>query len=174
MNVKKVKLADIDPRFDARIRPVDGGFAQIVADSFAERGQDTPIEIRYGSGEEGAPKYILVAGARRLFAAQILGWDSLDAIISKLNADQARLREIDDNLLRDDLDVLSRARSLYERKEVYLRLYPQTAHGGDRVSEQVATVATFEGPPFTGQAAARQGVSAPKGRAYMAQYQART
>ncbi|MFT8680123.1 ParB N-terminal domain-containing protein [Gluconacetobacter sp.] len=172
MNVKKVKLADIDPRFDARIRPVDSGFAGIVAESFAERGQDTPIEIRYGSGEEGAPKYILVAGARRLFAAQMLGWDSLDAIISKLNADQARLREIDDNLLRDDLDVLSRARSLYERKEVYLRLYPQTRNGGDRLSEQFATVANCSAPRFTVDAADKLGVSERSIQGYIALYRA--
>lgn len=56
MNVKKIALADIDPRSGQRIRPVNDGYVEIISQSFIERGQDTPIEVRYGSGAEGAPK----------------------------------------------------------------------------------------------------------------------
>ncbi|MFT9091536.1 MAG: ParB N-terminal domain-containing protein [Gluconacetobacter sp.] len=172
MNVKKVKLADIDPRFDGRIRPVVEGVAQIYAESFLERGQDTAIEVRYGSGEEGAPKFILVAGGHRYRAAQIAGWDALDAVISKLNADEARLKEIDENLYKHELDVLSRARSLYERKEVYLRLFPETRHGGDRKVGQVATVATCSPPRFAVDAADKMGISERTIHGYIALYRA--
>jgi ParB family transcriptional regulator, chromosome partitioning protein len=172
MNVKKVKLADIDPRIDGRIRPADEGFVQIVAESFRERGQDTPIEIRYGSGEEGAPKYLLVAGLQRYCAAQVVGWDALDATISKLNADEARLKEIDENLIRHELDVLSRARSLYERKEVYLRLFPATRNGGDRKSDQFATVANCLAPRFAVDAADKMGISERTIHGYIALYRA--
>jgi ParB family transcriptional regulator, chromosome partitioning protein len=173
MNVKKVKLADIDPRIEGRIRPVDEGVAQIYAESFLERGQDTAIEVRYGAGEEGAPKFILVAGGHRFRAAQIAGWDALDAVISKLNADEARLKEIDENLLKHDLDVLSRSRSLYERKEIYLRLHPETRNGVNQHSG-FATVANPAPtvPRFAVDAADKMGISERTVHGYIALYRA--
>ncbi|BCK77197.1 parB-like nuclease [Acetobacter aceti NRIC 0242] len=169
MNVKKIALADIDPRTNDRIRPVNEGYVEIIAQSFIERGQDTPIEVRYGTGAEGSPKYILVAGGHRLAAAHLAGWNEVSASVSKLNADQARLKEIDENLIRQELDILSRARSLFERKELYLRLYPETRNGGDRVSDQFATVANCL-PRFAVDAAARMGVSERTVHGYVSLY----
>lgn len=168
MNVKKVKLADIDPRIDGRIRPVDESHAEIIAEAFKERGQETAIVVRYGSGAEGAPKYILVSGAHRLRAAEIAKWDSIDASITKLNADEARLQEIDENLIRQELDVLSRARCLYERKELYLKLHPETKLGVNQHSG-IATVAN-PAPRFALDAAARMGVSERTVHAYVSLY----
>ncbi|MBY4640323.1 ParB N-terminal domain-containing protein [Gluconacetobacter entanii] len=170
MNVKKLKLADIDPRIEARIRPINEGYAEILAASFKERGQDTAIEVRYGSGEEDAPKYILVAGGHRFRAAELAEWTEINASISKLNADEARIKEIDENLLRQELDVLSRARSLYERKEVYLKLNPTTGHGGRRKKYQVPTIGTCSTPRFSVDAASRIGVSESTIHAYIALY----
>ncbi|GAN98072.1 chromosome partitioning nuclease protein ParB [Komagataeibacter europaeus NBRC 3261] len=172
MNVKKIKLADIDPRIEGRIRPINEGYAEILAESFKERGQDTAIEVRHGSGEEGAPKYILVAGGHRFRAAELAEWTDINASISKLNADEARLKEIDENLLRQELDVLSRARSLYERKEVYLKLYPQKRNGGDRVSDQFARGANCSVPRFTVDAADKMGVSERMVHKYVGLYRA--
>ncbi|KON63156.1 hypothetical protein KOEU_33550 [Komagataeibacter europaeus] len=93
MNVKKIKLADIDPRTEGRIRPINEGYAGILAESFKERGQDTAIEVRYGSGEEGAPKYILVAGGHRFRAVELAEWTDINASISKLNAYASVQRE---------------------------------------------------------------------------------
>ncbi|WP_182356127.1 ParB N-terminal domain-containing protein [Komagataeibacter europaeus] len=159
MNVKKIKLADIDPQTEGHIRPINESYAGILAESFKERGQDTAIEVRYGSGKEGVPKYILVAGGHRFRAAELAEWTDINASISKLNADEARLKKIDENLLRQELDVLSRVRSLYERKELCLKLHPETQHGGMRKADQVATVATCSIPRFAVDAAVRMGVS---------------
>lgn len=170
MNVKKIKLADIDPRIEGRIRPINEGYAGILAESFKERGQDTAIEVRHGSGEEGAPKYILVAGGHRFRAAELAEWIDINASISKLNADEARLKEIDENLLRQELDVLSRARSLYERKELYLKLHPETRDGVNRHS-RFATVAN-PAPRFAVDAADRMGVSERTIHGYISLYRA--
>lgn len=51
----------------ASIRPVDESHAEIIAQAFEEHGQETAIVVRYGSGAEGAPKYI-DAEAWRAFA----------------------------------------------------------------------------------------------------------
>lgn len=168
MNVKKIKLADIDPRIDGRIRPVDKSHAAIIAQAFEERGQETAIVVRYGSGAEDAPKYILVSGAHRLRAAELVGWDSIDASITKLNADEARLQEIDENLIRQELDVLSRARCLYERKELYLKLHPETKLGVNQHSA-IETVAN-PAPRFALDAAARMGVSERTVHGYVSLY----
>ncbi|PYD48496.1 ParB N-terminal domain-containing protein [Novacetimonas pomaceti] len=170
MNVKKIKLADIDPRIEGRIRPINKGYAEILAASFAERGQDTAIEVRHGSGEEGAPKYILVAGGHRFRAAELAEWTDINASISKLNADEARLKEIDENLLRQELDVLSRARSLYERKEVYLKLHPETRDGVNQHSRFARGANPV--PRFAVDAADKMGVSERMVHKYVGLYRA--
>lgn len=168
MNVKKIKLTDIDPRIDGRIRPVDQSHADIIAQAFEERGQETAIVVRYGNGNEDTPKYILVSGAHRLRAAELVGWDTIDASITKLNADEARLQEIDENLIRQELDVLSRARCLYERKELYLKLHPETKLGVNQHSA-IETVAN-PAPRFALDAAMRMGVSERTVHAYVSLY----
>lgn len=75
---------------------------------------------------------ILVAGAHRQRAAEILGWTVIPAILREIDEDQARLVEIDENLMRRELNALDRAIFLLERKEVHERLHPETRHGGDR------------------------------------------
>jgi ParB family transcriptional regulator, chromosome partitioning protein len=41
------------------------------------------------------------------------------------------LREIDENLVRTDLNLLERAEHLLRRKELYERLHPETRKGGN-------------------------------------------
>lgn len=55
-------LASID--LGDRLRPIDPVWAQAIAASFAERGQDQPIVVR-PDGE----RFVLVTGGHRLAAA---------------------------------------------------------------------------------------------------------
>jgi ParB family chromosome partitioning protein len=72
---------------------------------------------------------MLIAGGHRLRAAEILGWSEIPAFVLDLDNDQARLAEIDENLVRHELIPLDRANFMAERKALYEKLYPETKHG---------------------------------------------
>ncbi len=71
----------------------------------------------------------LVAGAHRLAAARLLGWATIPAHVVEMDVSAARLAEIDENLVRNELTALERAEHLGERKKIYEAMYPHTKHG---------------------------------------------
>ena len=125
MNTLSVPLNAIDA--GERLREVDHDWAAVLVESIARQGQMTPIEVRATPG--GVRAYVLVAGAHRLRALELL--DRAEAICTVFEGGEldARLREIDENLMRHELTVLDRATFLAERKSVYEALYPETKHG---------------------------------------------
>lgn len=139
-----------------RLRDVDAAWVALLADEIGEKGLKQPIQIR-PIGE----RFELVAGAHRHAAISRLGWSEVSAIIEDLSDDEARLAEIDENLVRRELTILDRAIFLAERKAVWERLHPETQHGGDRKSrklqndDQVANIATR----FSREAAEKVGLS---------------
>lgn len=74
-------------------------------------------------------KHELVAGRHRLEAFKKLGRKSIPAIITEKGL-KADLAEIDENLIREELNVLERGECLRKRKEIYDELYPQPFKGG--------------------------------------------
>ena len=118
-----------------RLRVVDDDYAQLLASSIEDVGLMQPIEV----GKKTAKgRYPLIAGAHRLTAFRRLGLAEIPAVVVTASKLQAQLREIDENLMRRELTPLDRATFLAKRKEVYEALHPETKHGGDRKSEQVA------------------------------------
>ena len=144
-----IPLAMIDASH--RLREVNEAYAEVMAASFGDRGQRQPIEIvRRGDG------YRLVYGAHRYRAAQIAGWSDIKAVITEADDAELRLREIDENLIRQELTALDRARFLAERKRIYEALNPASKHGGDRRSDQVANMAVWS---FSADIAEKVGLS---------------
>lgn len=109
-----------------RLRPVDPAAVELLALSFQERGQDTPITVR---ASDVAGNFLLVAGAHRYAAASAIGWERMDAMVIEASDDEARLAEIDENLMRRELSALDRAVFLATRQDVYERMHPTAAHG---------------------------------------------
>ena len=110
-----------------RLRPVDADHVAVIAASIRERGRVLqPIAVtKTASGH-----WVLVAGAHRLAAAKQAGLTQIPAEVHEnLNGLQARMIEIDENLLRHELNPLDRAVFLAERKRVYEELHPETKHG---------------------------------------------
>lgn len=123
-----------------RLRSVNPDHAALIAESFRANGQMTPIEVR--RDEDG--KFVLVAGAHRLEAAKLAEMDQIAAIVTDFGRDEARLREIDENLCRRDLTELDRATFLAERKAVWARLNPEAIVFKNKKSRtNLSTIGTF-------------------------------
>jgi DNA modification methylase len=95
-----------------------------LADSIKEIGLLNPISV--------TSELCLIAGRNRIEACKSLGWDSIPALVVKLDRLHAELAEIDENLIRNELSVLERAESLARRKEIYELIYPDTRSVNER------------------------------------------
>lgn len=118
-----------------RLRLVDPDRALLLASNIEAEGLQVPVEVR-ATKKDG--RFQLVTGAHRVEAVRLLQWASIDAVVLAINADEARMREIDENLYRAELTELDRAVFLAEKKRLYEKMHPQTRHGGDRKSDQAA------------------------------------
>tara|TARA_R110001583_G_scaffold151740_2_gene303605 strand:+ start:108 stop:968 length:861 start_codon:yes stop_codon:yes gene_type:complete len=115
-----------------RLRAVDPDHVAVIAGSIRECGRVLqPVAVSMVYREKALrPTYVLVAGAHRLAAAQLAGLSEIPAeVYEGLSPLAARLIEIDENLLRHELNPLDRAVFLAERKAVYEDLHPETKHG---------------------------------------------
>lgn len=138
-----------------RLRAIDPNQALLIASSFEARGQDTAIQVRTANK---AGKHRLILGGHRMEAARLLGWETIDAIVREVSDDEARQIEIDENVYRAELTDLDRAVFLAEKKRLYEKAHPETKHGGDRRSDQVAIFGNLV-PRFTEEVCDRLGLS---------------
>ena len=130
--ILELPLASIEVGSD-RARDLDPAWAEGLAGSIREQGLMQPIVVH--ANDEG---YHLIAGLHRLEAFRLLGRETIPAIMQgAMTADEAKLAEVMENLARNELIALDRCHHLFELKQVWERLHPQTAHGGDRKSKAI-------------------------------------
>lgn len=103
-----------------------------LARSMAAQGQLQAIVI--------LPDGTLVAGGHRVAAARSLGWTTIRARIQDMDAVDAELAEIDENLYRRELTVLEQAEHLQRRMEL-LEIKGQRARPGDNQHTAATTTA---------------------------------
>lgn len=126
-----------------RLRNVEPAWVDHLAQLISDSGLHQPILVR-PKGE----RFELVAGEHRHAAVTKLGHETIMSVVEQLTDDEARLAEIDENLVRRELSVLDRAIFLAERKAVWERMHPETRHGGNKEASdktgkfQVAKLAT--------------------------------
>jgi ParB family chromosome partitioning protein len=112
-----------------RLRDADPDKVAEMIVSLRERGQLQPIEVLPAS-DDGM--YPLNIGLHRLLGARSLGWETLRAQIFDGSPLEARLREIDENLYRAELNPLDQGVFLAERRQIYEQLHGLVKRGGDR------------------------------------------
>jgi ParB family transcriptional regulator, chromosome partitioning protein len=66
--------------------------------------------------------FTLIAGLHRLTACQMLGFTEIECKVVTCDSDHARLAEIDENLIRNELEALERAELWLERDQILERL----------------------------------------------------
>ena len=131
MGVLIYNIAKIKPRKDNLMNHVDMPLDSIIiptrkrslnpdkanglASSMAQSGLINPITL----SDDGT----LLAGLHRIEAAKILQWQNIPAILIKgLDALQAELIEIDENVVRDELTALQYGAQLNRRNEILTEL----------------------------------------------------
>ena len=73
--------------------------------------------------------YTLIAGLHRIEAAKRLGWTEIECNVTSLAGLQAKLAEIDENIVRCDFSSMESNELLLRRKEIYESLHPETQQG---------------------------------------------
>ena len=102
-------------------READQEAVHKLADSITKIGLLNPITIDQD--------YNLIAGLHRLEAAKLLGWTEIESNVSSLEGLMAELAEIDENLIRCELNFVDESEQLARRKDLYEMLYPETKRG---------------------------------------------
>jgi ParB family chromosome partitioning protein len=106
-----------------RMRQLRPEVVDEVAASIEAEGLLQPIVVR--PHPEGAG-FLLVAGWHRFEAKRKLKHEAIECrVLDGLSADQARVAEIDENLIRADLTPSERAVH-HADKALYLKLHPET------------------------------------------------
>ena len=96
-------------------RPVKGEKVDQLKESIKANGLLNPITVDQ--------KLTLIAGLHRLTACKLLGLEVIEChIINYENAEQARLAEIDENLIRNELEPLERSELWLERDQILERM----------------------------------------------------
>jgi ParB/RepB/Spo0J family partition protein len=119
-----IKLADIivPPNRMRKLRPEK---VDEIAESMNARGLGQAILVT-----PQGDAFRLIFGHHRLEGARKLGWTDIRAEVREgLDADEAELIEIDENLIRADLGDAEQAAHHARRKELYLKLHPETGLG---------------------------------------------
>lgn len=112
-----------------RLRAADPAAVEAKRVSMRESGQIAPIMVRPAPGKPGW--FILVVGLHRLEAAIAEGWTDIRSDVRHLTDDQARLIEVDENLIGPSLTPLERAIFIDVRLQVWARLHPDRVDQGD-------------------------------------------
>lgn len=101
-----ISLAQITPNPYQPRKTFDAGEIKQLAGSLETNGLLQPITLREKNDGGG---YELLAGERRLRAAESLGWRKIAAIVKKVNDSQMAALALVENLQRQDLDPIEEA-----------------------------------------------------------------
>lgn len=126
MPEKNIGLGGVNVR-PGRLRALRPDVVAELVDSIRERGLINPITVR----PRDSGGYWLIAGLHRLNAHKKLKKATIRCnVLDKMEADQAEMIEIDENLIRADLTPAEEALFIDRRKELYEKLHPETKTGG--------------------------------------------
>lgn len=149
----KIKIAEI--KVGDNRREIDEANVSNLMKSIREVGLINSITVTAGNK--------LIAGAHRLEACKRLGWAEIECNVAELDGLKAELAEIDENLIRHNLNHIDEGEQLLRKKEIYEMLYPETKanavfRGNQHIRPNV-TVPVDHKKSFVDDSAEKMGVS---------------
>lgn len=127
-----------------RLRAVRQPHVEFFKAAIADEGFRGAITVRPAKADG---RYELVAGAHRLEAMLQLGRAEIPVDVQDMTDDEAELWEINENLVRHELNAKDRAVFLMTAKRIRQRIDENSRRGGDRRSTKVQTL-QFDPTPF--------------------------
>ena len=112
----KIKIVEI--KVGDNRREIDEANVANLMKSIREVGLINPITVTAGNK--------LIAGAHRLEACKRIGWEEIECNVAELDGLKAELAEIDENLIRHNMNHIDEGEQLLRKKEIYEMLYPET------------------------------------------------
>lgn len=130
--IADLRISDIEIPAE-RARYFNEGKALMLAGSIARQGLFHPVMVRKTDA-----RYRLISGLHRLRAHEMNQWLTIRcSLVEGISDEEAMLIEVMENLGRAELTALDRCRHIYELKQVWEKLHPETKNGGDRKSQKV-------------------------------------
>ncbi|MBP8951143.1 MAG: ParB/RepB/Spo0J family partition protein [Armatimonadetes bacterium] len=138
LTLEEIEIDRIQPNpFQPRRQIEDNEALEELAASIRERGILQPIRVRaHASG------YQLIAGERRWRAARMAGLETVSAVVVEATDADMRIEALVENLQREDLNDMDRARAMRELKDALNLTWDQV---GDRLGLSRRTVMRLVG-----------------------------
>jgi ParB family chromosome partitioning protein len=92
-------------------RHFDSGKLDELAEAIKSQGIIEPLVVRPIGAEDGAPRYELIAGERRLRAAKIAGLERVPIVVREVDDRGALEMSLVENLAREELNPIEEARA---------------------------------------------------------------
>ena len=148
----QIRISPDEVKVKSSRRSLNEEKVKSLAQSIEEIGLLNPITIDL--------EYNLIAGAHRLEAVKRLGRASIECNQVDLKGLQAELAEIDENLVRHNLNHIDEANQLLQRKEIYEELHPETRQGmRNGQTSKTAAVAVLESKSFGADTSSKTGMA---------------
>ncbi|QDU72743.1 ParB/RepB/Spo0J family partition protein [Mucisphaera calidilacus] len=110
--IHRLLLEDLEPNPFQPRQDFDPARLRELADSIRSQGVMQPVTVRKKPGEAG--RYQIIAGERRWRAAKLAGLERIPALLQALEDQQAAEWALIENLQREDLNPIERAKALQE------------------------------------------------------------
>ena len=149
--VQQIPLSEIRPFKNHPFKVADDELMQQTIDSIMQVGVLNPAIIR--PAPEGG--YEMVAGHRRLHAADLAGLKTIPAIVRNLDDDEAVILMVDSNLQRETISPMERAQAYkmklealkHQGKRVDLEGKSTSVQGGQKLPGKTARELVAENSP---------------------------
>lgn len=155
--VQQIPLSEIHPFKNHPFKVTDDELMQQTIDSIMQVGVLNPAIIR--PAPEGG--YEMVAGHRRLHAADLAGLKTIPAIVRNLDDDEAVILMVDSNLQRETISPMERAQAYKMKLEALKHQGKRVDLEGKSTSTQIAQKLSVE------KVAAEAGTSRDQVRRYI-------